>query len=299
MSEEPATIRSWKRWDSAGEFLKQVEPSLSRREAENSLMLGALQALASGAPRTQRMFFGAWQGKGSEPGLVALFFRQNLVLSGDPGDSLETAVGQLAKRLAQDRFALPGVVGLPRVSEAFAKAWRQASGALEVARVNQALHELRALEEPRPAPGSARPVEIRDRELLVEWLDAFSRESLPHEERSLQEAEASAEEKIRTKSAWVWVDDQGTPVATANLARPTRRGVTVNAVYTPPAHRGRGYASNVVAAVTRDTLAQGKEFCVLYTDLANPVSNSIYARLGYRRVADALRIGFRGPGRHL
>jgi hypothetical protein len=68
--------------------------------------------------------------------------------------------------------------------------------------------------------------------------------------------------------------------------RPTRHGVAVNAVYTPPGWRGRGYATNAVARLSAGLLAEGRRFCVLFTDLANPVSNAIYPRIGYRPRAD-------------
>lgn len=61
----------------------------------------------------------------------------------------------------------------------------------------------------------------------------------------------------------------------------------VSAVYTPAQHRGRGYASTNVAALSQRTLDAGVEACMPYTDLANPVSNKIYQRIGYRPVADA------------
>ena len=32
--------------------------------------------------------------------------------------------------------------------------------------------------------------------------------------------------------------------------------------------------------------------CILYTDLGNPTSNSVYRRIGYRAVAEALRFRF-------
>lgn len=57
-------------------------------------------------------------------------------------------------------------------------------------------------------------------------------------------------------------------------------------VYTPPAARGRGYASACVAALSQRVLDDGAHFCMLYTDLANPVSNAIYQRIGYVPVAD-------------
>ena len=55
----------------------------------------------------------------------------------------------------------------------------------------------------------------------------------------------------------------------------------VGPVYTPGAHRGHGYASATVAAVSRMLREAGAEVC-LFTDQANPTSNKIYAAIGYR-----------------
>ena len=53
-------------------------------------------------------------------------------------------------------------------------------------------------------------------------------------------------------------------------------------VYTVPDRRGRGYATALVAALSRELLARGKRRLFLTTDAANPTSNAIYARIGYR-----------------
>ena len=70
---------------------------------------------------------------------------------------------------------------------------------------------------------------------------------------------------------------------TGTRPRPVRR---VGPVYTPPEHRGRGYATSLVADLTAERLSTGLAFCFLFTDLANPTSNAIYARIGYEPVAD-------------
>jgi predicted GNAT family acetyltransferase len=57
-------------------------------------------------------------------------------------------------------------------------------------------------------------------------------------------------------------------------------------VYTPPELRGRGYASAVVAALTKRELDAGARCCSLFTDLANPTSNHVYTALGYEPRAD-------------
>ena len=66
-------------------------------------------------------------------------------------------------------------------------------------------------------------------------------------------------------------------------------------MYTPPQHRGNGYASALVAAQSQWLLDNGYEFCFLYTDLANPTSNAIYERIGYSQVAEAGMYSFRQP----
>ena len=72
----------------------------------------------------------------------------------------------------------------------------------------------------------------------------------------------------------------------------TPRGVRIGMVYTPPEHRRRGYATALVGALSQRCLADGRSFCCLFTDLANPVSNAIYPKVGYRPVADVEEIDF-------
>jgi hypothetical protein len=44
----------------------------------------------------------------------------------------------------------------------------------------------------------------------------------------------------------------------------------------------------VTAGASQRALDQGVRFCFLYTDLANPTSNSIYQRIGYAPVCDVM-----------
>jgi GNAT superfamily N-acetyltransferase len=62
-------------------------------------------------------------------------------------------------------------------------------------------------------------------------------------------------------------------------------------VFTPPELRHRGYARACVGELSRQLKAEGLRV-MLFTDLANPTSNSIYRRIGYRAVGEALRYRF-------
>jgi predicted GNAT family acetyltransferase len=62
-------------------------------------------------------------------------------------------------------------------------------------------------------------------------------------------------------------------------------------VYTPVRARGLGYGAAATAAATRSILDDAA-IPVLFTDLANPVSNKIYQRMGYQPVEDRLIVWF-------
>lgn len=47
-----------------------------------------------------------------------------------------------------------------------------------------------------------------------------------------------------------------------------------------------------MAALSQKLLDDGRKFCFLYTDLANPISNHVYQKMGYEPVTDATVYSF-------
>jgi predicted GNAT family acetyltransferase len=82
----------------------------------------------------------------------------------------------------------------------------------------------------------------------------------------------------------LWED--GGLVSMACKNRPTRKGISVGMVYTPPEARRRGHATACVGELSRQLLQTGREFCVLFADILNPTSNSIYQIIGYRSLGN-------------
>ena len=66
----------------------------------------------------------------------------------------------------------------------------------------------------------------------------------------------------------------------------------VAGVVTHPEHRGKGYATAIMQALTGQAVASGRR-PYLYVDLDNPAATAVYARLGYRQhaVITKLRYG--------
>jgi predicted GNAT family acetyltransferase len=140
----------------------------------------------------------------------------------------------------------------------------------------------RRVVQPPTAAGTFRAATEADQPTVARWVAAFVEEAGLDDPSDPDDV---ARERIREGSLFVWEDAR--PVSMAAWAGRTGRTVRINYVYTPPEHRGRGYASACVASLTQQLLDEGFAQCCLYTDLANPTSNKIYQAIGYRPVCDA------------
>lgn len=183
-----------------------------------------------------------------------------------------------------------GVTGPCDVAPAYAAAVTARTGAPADVAMRQRLFRLVALQPVRGVAGTARPAGPGDVELLADWYTAFEREAVP----SLPGAgdpRPGIRAAVERGGLLVW-EVGGSPVAYAGTRPPISGMSRVGPVYTPPEHRGYGYGSAVTAATTAWALAAGARDVVLFTDLANPVSNAIYPRIGYRPVQDTVELRF-------
>jgi GNAT superfamily N-acetyltransferase len=189
--------------------------------------------------------------------------------------------------IAGASVVLPGVGGDATTAARFAGAWTERTKSAARPRLGQRIYEVTGVVPPRTAPGAMRAAKHGDRELLLRWLVAFEDEI--GEPRG--DAAVVVERRLAAGTLWMWADRDGDAVAMAGRSEPVAGVARIGPVYTPPEARGRGFASALVGAMSSAALDAGHR-CILYTDLENPTSNSIYRALGYRAVAEALRYEF-------
>ena len=195
-------------------------------------------------------------------------------------DPPATAGGLIGPWLEEDP-ELPGVNAEPGTAAALAREWRSRTGGTTRRRTSMAMHVVeRVVDPPRPSPGALRVAQTTERPLLLSWWAAFAQEAgmVGGGHR------AALDSRLAHGRLLVW--DHHGPVSMVGINRPVAGAVRVGPVYTPPALRGRGYGGTAVAEASRRALAGGARSCMLYTDLANPTSNKIYAEVGYRRAGD-------------
>lgn len=189
---------------------------------------------------------------------------------------------------------LDGVNGaLPSV-EQFGERWAALTGSRVTPDVHTRLFELAELVPPRPAVGELRAPQESEIDLVIDWLDEFHHDSEEQGGRVPEALPRATPEEVSARIAagrvWLWVVD-GVPVHLTGHNLPSFGVARVGPVYTPREHRGHGYAASAVAVVSHRLLDEGARVC-LFTDQANPVSNPLYERLGYRPVVDMLNLRF-------
>jgi hypothetical protein len=198
------------------------------------------------------------------------------------------ALGQVLHERGEEVRGINGA--LPAVGLCAAELARLGGERVEVAQHTR-LHELGELARPAAVPGGLVVATEEDVELVEEWFAAFSGDA---DEQAGRPRGSSAHEvpdraqmmrRLRAGRVWFWVDEAGERVHLTGANPPAFGVARVAPVYTPPGQRGRGWASNAVAEVSRRIRAEGVRVC-LFTDQANPTSNKIYAALGYRPVVD-------------
>ncbi len=267
-------MRSVHRFSEPKAFLARAESFLRAEEAENVLMLGVCES----AHFDDSCYLAAVEEDGA---VVACALRT------PPHSALLTradrrALELFAADLADKYRALPAVAGPEPAAGVFAGLWSALTGVAAQPATRMRVFEARRVVQPRIPAGGFRVATEADLPTVARWTAAFT------EEAGLDDPSDPADvarERIRERSLFLWEDAR--PLSLAAWAGRTGRSVRVNFVYTPPEHRGRGYASACVASLTQRLLDEGFARCCLYTDLSNPTSNKIYQAIGYRPVCDA------------
>jgi predicted GNAT family acetyltransferase len=270
-----------------GDLLGRAEPWLLATEAENNLILGVAAAFHDVANTKQgNCLWATIEKDGAIVGCAFCTPPNQLSLTVMPSEAAVLLAREVHGVYEQH---IPGVAGPVQEASQFARSWQALTGDVGHVQIGLRVHKLTEVHMPSDEPeGTLRQSVPEEIDLITDWLTGFVSETgMPGQPRELaQRMQASGK-------VYVW--DDGSPRSMVAAARETRHGACINAVYTPAANRGRGYASAAVASLSQELLLQGKEFCCLYTDVANPTTNSIYRKIGFIPIRDDVHIDFVHP----
>ncbi len=272
----------WQLTQDLADFMAAAGSYLKADPVRNTVPLTVLEALRAGGPSVYgdaAPAFAWHQAAGIVDGAALRTPPHPLLVAGFPAG----AAGALLRAFAADKPA--GASAPEPEAEELAAAWAAVTGGGTAVHTRMRLFRLAGLRAPDPLPpGAAYVAGQADLDRLLDWTAAFIAET-----GSGAEGARSVADKLSYGGLMIWAV-AGQPVAMASLTRNVAGVCRVGSVYTPPRHRKSGYGGAITSAVSRKAVDDGAAEVVLYTDLANPTSNALYQRLGYRPVGDRIAL---------
>jgi hypothetical protein len=268
-------------YGSAAEFLADLEPWLLQKEDHHNPIVSVAQLLTSGQPHPFRdpIYLASLKDGDTIVGCALAAAPDGLELTELPAGVSPAFVATMADA----RPDLSWVAGCKTAALDFARAWTQRQGGSWQLRHNYVLFRLDEVVAPRAAPGRLRAGEDGDWPWLEDWAVAYGQAI-----NSVVDVIGFFQRRLRRRELHVW--DHDGPKSVVSVSGNTPRGVRLSAVYTPEPFRGRGYASNAVAAVSQNALDTGADFCLLFAEPEPAVPARIYRAVGYRPIRTHLMI---------
>jgi predicted GNAT family acetyltransferase len=286
----------FKLYTNVHEFYNDTYAVLMRHEAQNLIPLGNIIIGNEGKDKTDWRDSANWlmatvSGSGGEIILTALMTPPfNLTLYATDNIINPQAVSCLTEGLKGRE--IPGVMTEKALAEYFAKEYTESLGKTFSVATNQRIYELTAVNPEIKLTGKLRLLDEKDAHFFPYWLEAFyAGTRYGKTEMTIPQDAEKYRYHLGKKNIYV-LEAEGMPVSMAGFTRTMQTAIGVAYVYTPPYLRKRGYATSCVAQLSKTALEKGFARCVLYTDLANPVSNSIYQKIGYVPLCDSLELKF-------
>ena len=219
-------------------------------------------------------------------GLMTLPYKMNIFQNGLFNDlSIDIFINNIMNHYKN----IPGIAGEKNITEIFVEKWSKINNSKILLEKNLRSYKLEEVNNYNKPNGIFRIAEINDKSVIKNYTMNFNDEI--NEPVNYDKIfENNLIEEINNGLYYVWENQK--IVSMAKKVRPTKNSMTINYVYTPNKYRRNGYATAITAELSKTILNSGKKYCILFTDLSNLTSNSIYQKIGYKVVYDNVSYKF-------
>jgi RimJ/RimL family protein N-acetyltransferase len=271
-------------WETSGDvrtFLDAAGAFMRAQPVQHTVLLTVAETVALRGPNTfgdEAPEFGWWHADGRVDGAFVHTPPYPVLIGPMPTEAAEALLSAVADR------PLTGVHGPPELVTLVAA---RHGGPMQERR-REYLYRLGTLIEPPPPVGRWVIAGAAHRGVLIDFYDAF-REEIDEPSRDWG---PMVDDRLSHRGLHLWLLDDGTAVSMVGISRPIAGMARIGPVYTPPEHRGRGYAAALTAVVSRAAREDGVAEILLFADLANATSNGVYQRIGFEPVTERLALDF-------
>ena len=204
------------RFDDVAAFERYAGPFLADNALENNVILGLIRGLKA-QPKTNVLLLTV--DRGNRPCLAAVMTPPfKLLLSA--GDA--AAIPNLIAGVLEAGLPVSGMLGLDNMADAFAEAWRAATGGTATPATAMTLYATREAIAPDGVPGTLRAATDTGADWVADAYVAFYDE-IEAEEHERSAARGTAAGMLRRGLVYLW-EDAGAPVSMVCFRYVTKEG---------------------------------------------------------------------------
>lgn len=263
------------------EFLNENEKILIEREAVSQLLLFNAMKNKETA-KSSECFFGKVI---DDNGEVCFLFNNiksfNCIIYVPKEVTNKEAYDIFVCYLIVNNYEINGVNSNEKTCKEFCDAYRDKLGAVVFKKhLAMDIMELRHLNNISLANGSFRVATKKDIPLILKWVIEFCKETGAIM-NSYEDIRENIKEYVKNGAFYLFDNEARKTVSMVATTRKLINGTSIAYVYTPSELRGKSYATTIMYYLGKKLLSEGNEFCCLFVDKNNPISNIVYKKIGY------------------
>lgn len=265
------------------EFMEETFPILVEKELQNNLIIGNCLRAKEFNLDTDNYFLGCIKDDSNNIRIISMMTPPfSLIIYEVNNEPCVEGMKNLINYLHK-KYDIKGVIALNETEKRFTKYYTKVIDSKPLLKLKLRLYQLKKLQYRGNTSGFLRKATFDDLYYLPFWNLAFALEDGVTKGYDLNGI--INKQKNFIERGYLYVYEDQIPVSMVASARKTINGVIINNVYTPPQYRNRGYATAMVYDLCK-ILLNDYQYCGLYTDLSNPISNSIYQKIGFTPICD-------------
>jgi len=270
-----------KEYETARTFLNNNENILLEHEAVSQLILfNAYQNLTTSV--SGKCMFGAVL---EEENTVLLFcnvepYSLVIYIASQDKDTVNAASITVADFLTDNHISITGIIAKNGVCQSFITQYKKSISCNFNEIRGMDIMEIRKVNEIKPVDGIHRTAVNAESKLITDWMIQFQIEALASE-MDYEVALKKVTNLINNNKIFVYENIEHRIVSMATATRKLIHGMAISYVFTPEEFRGKGYAAANIYYLSKELLESGYEFCTLFADKKNLVSNRAYEKVGY------------------
>ena len=273
-----------KEYGNADHFIADYETILLEKEVSSQLLYCAASQSQNSLADTKELF-GAVLDETKVLLLFAISCNLELLLYSPDIHTETEATAALADYLGEKSIIIGGLNAKQSLCQSFIEHYRKFRKGTFIQKLGTDTMELRQLNEVKPTEGKQRLAEMEDVKLVADWIIQFQIEAMI-DETDYEATVLKASQLVAKQQVYLYENEDNLVVSMAAATRKLVHGMGITYIFTPPEHRGQGYAAANIYYLSKQLLEHGYEFCTLFVDKMNPLTNRAYEKLGYKVIED-------------